>query len=545
MDKASLTEIDQQAESLLLRLYQLWQQSNTLPNSHKRLLVEALKEDSLSQQELQVVVEELRSQNEELVALETTRSNLEKQVEALTIELAKANQQIQQEIVRRQRVEAELRHKIASELYQPMLRLNNQLESQLQERIVQLQRSLDFEATLKRISDDVRDTFDERQILQTVVWELAVVLNTHGCNMGLYDAELTTSTICYEDTIGIDAEGQVIKMQVFPEGYRQLLQGQYFQFCESVPTWRTPAAILTCPICDERGAIGDLWLYKQPDAVFDELEVRLVQQMANQCAIAIRQARLYQVAQLKIQELEILNRHQDEFLDTISHELRTPLTNIKMAIQMLGTILNPGQNLSAQVSREGTGQSKLNRYLQILQKECDRELNLINNLLDLQELSHKAQSSVLTSIRIQNWLPQVVEPFLERACNNKQTLSVNISPDLPRLICEPSTLERVMTELLNNACKFTPPGEKIALTVRAQSGIIQFSVCNSGVEIPATQLSRIFDKFYRIRSYDFWNQGGTGLGLAIVQQLVALLGGRIVVESAKQQTCFTVELPLN
>ena len=73
---------------------------------------------------------------------------------------------------------------------------------------------------------------------------------------------------------------------------------------------------------------------------------------------------------------------------------------------------------------------------------------------------------------------------------------------------------------------------------------IQISVSNSGVEIPASEIPRIFDKFYRIRAHDVWNQGGTGLGLALVQQLVTRLGGKIFVNSSKGQTCFTVELPL-
>jgi signal transduction histidine kinase len=70
------------------------------------------------------------------------------------------------------------------------------------------------------------------------------------------------------------------------------------------------------------------------------------------------------------------------------------------------------------------------------------------------------------------------------------------------------------------------------------------SVTNSGVEIPASELSRIFDKFYRIPSTDPWKQGGTGLGLALVKKLVAHLGGIVQVESKDNQTCFTVTLPL-
>ncbi len=433
-----------------------------------------------------------------------------------------------------------------SELYRQLLQLNTNLESQIQERTAQLQKSLDFEAMLKRISDDVRDTLDESQILQTAVWELAVVLNIDGCNTGLYDADQAISTINYEYSVGLDAaQGKVVQIADFSEGYHQLLQGQYFQFCELVPSLTDRLTILACPIFDDQGVLGDLWLFKQPEKAFDELELRLVQQVANQCAIAIRQARLYQAAQTQIKELETLNRLKDDFLHTVSHELRTPLANMKMAIQMLGLTLNRDQEFFAELNKPPAEQSQVARYFQILHNECERELTLINDLLDLQTLSADAQPLVLTSIQLQNWLPQIVEPFQERSLQRQQSLSIDISPDLPRLICEPASLGRVLSELLNNACKYTPSGEKIVVKAQAQSGIMQLSVSNWGVEIALSEQQRIFDKFYRIRSNDVWRQGGTGLGLALVHQLVTRLGGKISVESSAQHTCFTLELPLD
>jgi len=83
------------------------------------------------------------------------------------------------------------------------------------------------------------------------------------------------------------------------------------------------------------------------------------------------------------------------------------------------------------------------------------------------------------------------------------------------------------------------------VTAQAQSQMMYLSVNNSGVEIPPSELSCIFDKFYRIPKTDLWKQGGTGLGLALVQQLVAHLGGTIRVESAIEQTRFILQLPLD
>ncbi|HEY9603017.1 MAG TPA: ATP-binding protein, partial [Allocoleopsis sp.] len=102
-----------------------------------------------------------------------------------------------------------------------------------------------------------------------------------------------------------------------------------------------------------------------------------------------------------------------------------------------------------------------------------------------------------------------------------------------------------LTELLNNACKYTPPQETIKITVRSHHGTIQIDVCNSGIVIPANELGLIFDKFYRIPKADRWQQGGTGLGLALVKKLVERMNGTIQVESEADWTCFALVLPLN
>jgi signal transduction histidine kinase len=264
-----------------------------------------------------------------------------------------------------------------------------------------------------------------------------------------------------------------------------------------------------------------------------------VQQVANQCAIALRQARLYKATQAQVQVLEKLHWLKDDFLSTVSHELRTPVANMKMAIRMLEIMMSP-EDLSRQQ------RSKATHYLQILHDECQREISLINDLLDLQRLEAGKQSLALETIQLQVWLPQVVKPFEERAQAQQQTLQLNLpAENLPPLISELPSLERILAELLNNACKYTPPGEQIIICVRGDRNCVQLKVSNSGNEIPASELSRIFDKFYRVPSADPWKRGGTGLGLALVQRLAEHLGGSVRVESANNLTTFTVELPLS
>jgi signal transduction histidine kinase len=106
----------------------------------------------------------------------------------------------------------------------------------------------------------------------------------------------------------------------------------------------------------------------------------------------------------------------------------------------------------------------------------------------------------------------------------------------------------VLAELLNNACKYTPPGERITLEVEpfpeSSTNQVRLRLTNTGVTIPLEEMSRIFDKFYRVPSADPWRQGGTGLGLALVQKLIRHLEGEIEVVSDGHGTCFTVTLPV-
>ncbi|HEY9738103.1 MAG TPA: PAS domain S-box protein, partial [Trichocoleus sp.] len=156
--------------------------------------------------------------------------------------------------------------------------LNDNLEAQVKERTAQLQQSLSFEATLKRITDKVRDSLDESQILQTAVQELGKGLGVRSCNAALYDLEQSTSTVYYEyNTSLFTVKGRVAQIESFPELYQPLIEGQHIQFCNVVPNpIRGRVAMLACPIFDDQGVLGDLWLVTEKDYFFKEAEVRLV-----------------------------------------------------------------------------------------------------------------------------------------------------------------------------------------------------------------------------------------------------------------------------
>lgn len=412
----------------------------------------------------------------------------------------------------------------------------------------QLKTALLLESTLKRITDRVRDSLDEEEILRIALQELGEALNVRAANTALYDLEQGTSTVYHEYSADLaPMRGRVSQMEAYPEVYDQLLAGQYLQFCSIFPNpERGRVSMFAAPILDDQDVLGDLWLINDMDHGLSELDIRLVQQVTNQCAIAIRQARLYKESQSQVRELERLNTLKDDFLSTVSHELRTPVTSMRVALQLLGVTLNQGYNLDEELAKPQLEQSKIARYYRILQEECEREISLINDLLDLQRLDVGNHPMNLQPIDLYSWLPNVISGFKPRASSRGQTLSVTLPNDLPKLVSDLASIERVLTELINNACKYTPPDHSIHISATSDpaQNTLRFNVINTGVEISEPERQRVFDKFYRVPSADPWKQGGTGLGLALVQKLVSHLEGQIEVESSHNQTAFIVELPV-
>lgn len=228
---------------------------------------------------------------------------------------------------------------------------------------------------------------------------------------------------------------------------------------------------------------------------------------------------------------EEINQLKNDFLNLVSHELRSPLSNMKLMIQILQ--LSPSTE-------------EAQHYLQLMESECDRELGLINDLLDLQRLESSSYPVITPdALVLQQWVPWIIEPFQIRVQQHQQTLQLNLPSNLPPLLSDGISLERILVELLNNACKYTPASGEIILSVHhncSEAPAKTIITVSNSKEIPVTELPRIFEKFYRLPNADIWNQGGSGLGLPIVEKLVEQLQGNIQLESGNGWTTFTLTL---
>ncbi|MGF1575819.1 MAG: PAS domain-containing protein [Cyanophyceae cyanobacterium] len=403
-----------------------------------------------------------------------------------------------------------------------------ELRYQVEVRNAQLQEALTYQSLLRTISDKVRSSLNEKEIIQIALEELGQGLTLNAS----YFSQVTEDQRAYI----VEQEWATTNYSLVGGSYpaddgviSQAMNGQTLYYCVLNPIlgWLT---ILTCPIALDDLTSPPYFLTLTRDQLdpFMPGEIRLAEQVANQCAIGIRQARLYQQSQQQVQKLQELNQMKEDFIHTISHELRTPLTSMKMALTLL------------KVSQSNEQREK---YHQILEFEWNRELTLVNELLELQALESGTHDIILSCICLPDWIPLVVNPFQLRCQEREQQFDLAWDPALEALNTDQFLLERVLVELLNNACKYTPPGDTITLSAAPITTGIQVQVSNTGVTIPADQLSAIFEKFHRITRLDRYNQGGTGLGLALVKKVVELLRGTLSVESEANITTFTVQLP--
>ncbi len=216
---------------------------------------------------------------------------------------------------------------------------------------------------------------------------------------------------------------------------------------------------------------------------------------------------------------------QSDFVANISHELRTPISIIKGYIETLidGGIADQKQAIA---------------FLQILQKNSTRMERIVEDLLQLSRIESGLDRARPVKLDLLDALERVVMLFKPRADQKKQHMSLSVPPDLT-LMADPEKLNVVLTNLLDNAIKYTEASGEIRISAKAGEGSVVLQIEDNGIGIPERDLTRIFERFYRADRSRSRDLGGTGLGLSIVKKIVEAHGGEISVESkVSQGSCF-------
>ncbi|MDR7400916.1 MAG: ATP-binding protein [Armatimonadota bacterium] len=233
-----------------------------------------------------------------------------------------------------------------------------------------------------------------------------------------------------------------------------------------------------------------------------------------------------------VTELRQTERLRRELTANVSHELRTPLTSIKGFTETL---------LDGAMRDEAT----CRRFLTIIQSEVDRLVKLVDDLLDLSRLESRHVTLDLQPVDVGALVAHTVDKLRPLADAGGLTFVVQAPPGVVAP-ADRDRLEQVLTNLIDNALKYTPAGGRVEVAVHPRAGEVEVTVSDTGRGIPAEDLPHVFERFYRADRSRTRGSGGTGLGLAIARHIVEAHGGRIAVRSRPGEgTTFTVVLPCN
>jgi len=258
----------------------------------------------------------------------------------------------------------------------------------------------------------------------------------------------------------------------------------------------------------------------------------LADRLAEQNRILADQARkleeLLEKEHHRVDELREVNRMKGEFVAVVSHELRTPVTAL---IGYAKTLREP-EFAEDPVMRQ--------EFLERMERQGDRLLRLVENLLTASRIESQQLPLSVGRVLFEDLVREVVEGLAVES----ERINVDVPADLPVLHTDRQLLGRVVSNLLDNALKYSPEDAPCDLGARAEGDRLIFWVEDHGIGISAGQLSRIFERFYQVDSSSTRTFRGAGLGLSLVKDLLDHLGGTIEVQSSPGNgSRFTVRLP--
>ncbi len=424
---------------------------------------------------------------------------------------------------------------------------NARLFAEMEARQTQLEALNEIAATIAQVRD-------LHQVLDLILERLAAVVHHHGALIMLMEEDETYTVAArgcpyLEDLIGIRA---CVDMQ--QEDWQQgslhmtVDRAHICSWDRGAPESPCPNhAQVKAPLVVQGEVIGCIEVCRSGEDGFHPQEAKLVQAFANHAAVAIHNARLYNTLQRHSAVLEAkvaaqtkelqaaLERAQEAdrlksaFLAMISHELRSPLASIK---GFASTLLQDDVEWDRASQRE---------FLSIIEYESDKLSELIDQLLDMSRL----ESGTLEVKPVPCPLEAILEDVMERLhmLAKSHQLQVTLPPDLPRVFADRQRIGQVLSNLVENAAKYSPAGSTIAIGATADTDWMTVSVSDQGVGIAQEFHKRIFEEFFRIPEDQ--NQPGTGLGLAICRGIIEAHGGRIWVESEPQKgSTFKFTLPI-
>lgn len=281
---------------------------------------------------------------------------------------------------------------------------------------------------------------------------------------------------------------------------------------------------LAVPVVSRTGEVlGGLFFGHSRANVFTDADEQLVQGIAAQAAVAIENANL-------LQSVKDADQRKDEFLSLLAHELRNPLAPISNGLQIL--------------KMKGEREAADSKAILMMDRQVQHLVRLVDDLLDVSRIVNNKITLRIETTKVGTLVRRAVEisqPIIE---TDGHRLNVIVSDEDHRLDCDTVRLAQVISNLLNNASRYTPRGGTINLEAGVQGEEVILKVRDNGIGINPAMLSRIWDLFVQAGKEE--GQGGLGIGLTLVRSLVKMHGGMVVADSQGhgKGSTFTVRIPL-
>lgn len=241
---------------------------------------------------------------------------------------------------------------------------------------------------------------------------------------------------------------------------------------------------------------------------------------------------IYTLALSDLTDVKQAETAKREFVSVVSHELRTPLTSIRGALSL--------------IVNETTGPltPESAKLAVIAQRNCERLLRLVNDILDMEKLETGKFEVSLHPVELAEWLPEVVAAHAAYAERFGTSFELSLEQGLAPAIADGDRLIQVMANLLSNAAKFTRPGTRVQINATGMGKHVRIAVRDHGGGIPENIRDRVFEKFTQGQSANTREREGSGLGLSIARQMILLMNGDIgFISEPEGGTTFFVDLP--
>jgi DICT domain-containing protein/signal transduction histidine kinase len=400
------------------------------------------------------------------------------------------------------------------------------------------------ERLVNSITAAIRESLDPNEIFQIAVRELGQALHVGRCLIYRCKATDATAIIQYEflgTSVIQSLAGEAWPIQINPL-FQEVVQEQEPVCVEDtladprltdagdktsvlqdlVLRWQLTSWLMVPVLYQGRllgmvelhhcGAIPHLWA---------DDEVALVEAIATQVGVALIQAEAYANLEDLNQQLEALERTRSNLIAITGHELRTPLSTIQVCLESLSS--EPDMPLELQ-----------RVMLDSALADAERMRKLVQDFLTLSRLESGRVDWHLESLPLEECIDLALSSIYSRQPDNQlPKITAQVPANLPLIRADGEWLVEVLSKLLDNACKFTPPQGQVTLQAKAyDSHMLEVIVADTGRGIEPNRLETVFDRFYQEEGALRRTTGGTGLGLAICRQIVTALGGQIWAESA-------------